>query len=96
MSADATATSNTTQTRLAQLALSESGFVFDPMSGATFTANDTALEILRGLVAARGRAEILAALGARFATDGSDPERDLSEFVLVLKQHQLVPEQFVL
>jgi hypothetical protein len=33
--------------RLAQLALSDTGFVFDPRSGLSFSANDTGLAALR-------------------------------------------------
>ena len=35
--------------RLSQLAISASGFVFDPRSGATFTVNDTGRTIIEGL-----------------------------------------------
>lgn len=33
--------------RLRELTLSDSGFVFDPRTGLSFTANDTALECLK-------------------------------------------------
>ena len=35
--------------RLRDLALSDTGFVFDPCSGATFTVNATGLAVLKGL-----------------------------------------------
>ena len=44
--------------RLRDLALSETGFLFDPYSGATFSLNPTAVTILRAL---RGSADRVAA-----------------------------------
>ena len=83
-----------TSTRLRELAISENGFIFDPRSGATFTGNPTAVELLRGLMDGRSRPELLAALSQKFTIGDHDLQRDLADFVLLLRQQGLVPEDF--
>lgn len=85
-----------TSTRLRELAISESGFIFDPRSGATFTGNATTVEILRGLIDAQSKQEILASLVQKFSVGDHDLQRDLADFVLQLRQQGLVPETFSL
>lgn len=82
--------------RLRDLAVSDSGFVFDPHVGATFSVNPTGLVILRALIEGEARDEILTTLTQRFETDGRDLGRDLDEFVLLMRQQGLVPEEFSL
>jgi len=72
--------------RLRQLAVSDTGFVFDPFSGATFTVNATGLVILEGLRRGDERPELLDRLRERFDVHGEDLERDLDEFIHLLRQ----------
>ena len=76
--------------RIRDLAISGTGFVFDPHTGATFTANDTGLEILRALAEGLDRAAIARRLRERFEADGPEVERDLSEFLLQLRRDELI------
>jgi hypothetical protein len=81
--------------KLRDLAVSDTGFLFDPYTGSTFSANETGLAVLAGLRAGRSRAEILAALKDAFELGpGSDPERDLDDFLLTLRRNDLIPEGF--
>lgn len=57
------------QGRLSALAVSGSGFAFDPRTGQSFTLNPTALEVLEGLGAGR----TLAATAERLAADYGIP-----------------------
>lgn len=66
---------------LERLAVSESGFVFDPVSGHSFTVNETGLEILRGLLANRSLAPLRERLAATYEVDAATLERDLLEFL---------------
>ena len=52
--------------RLRELALSESGFIFDPRTGQSFSANDSALECLRLLQEGLSDREIAQRLGLVF------------------------------
>jgi hypothetical protein len=68
-----------------RLALSDSGFVFDPVSGRSYSVNATGLAILRLLHQPTDLAEMLDALQAQFEGDPAILERDLIEFASVLR-----------
>jgi Coenzyme PQQ synthesis protein D (PqqD) len=70
---------------LQRLAISESGFVFDPVSGHNFTVNETGLTILRLLQKDTEIAPILAQLSAEYDAPIRDIERDVLEFAGVLR-----------
>jgi PqqD family protein of HPr-rel-A system len=77
---------------LSDLALSESGFVFDPRSGATFTVNPTGRLVIEALREGRSRDEIAGRLHERFGVpDGAEPGRDVDDFLRLLAQQGLVP-----
>jgi len=72
---------------LADLAVSPTGFVFDPASGQSFTVNDTGLAVLRGL--RDGLAPD--AIASRLATEFDAPEEtirsNLAGFVAQLHRY---------
>ena len=70
---------------VARLALSDSGFVFDPVSGRSYSVNATGLAILRLLHQATDLGEVVAALQAQFEGKPSTLERDVIEFASVLR-----------
>ena len=80
--------------RLNELAISDTGFVFDPLSGATFNVNAAGLTLLDGLKAGLGRAGLIERLEARFEIGSADLDRDLDEFVTLLREHGLVGRAF--
>jgi hypothetical protein len=82
--------------RLKDLAISETGFIFDPMSGATFTANAAAVCIIHALREGRRRGEIIARLKNAFSTDHADLDSDLGEFIRLLVQQGILPHDFSL
>lgn len=71
--------------RLRDLAVSDTGFVFDPFSGATFTANASALCVLDGLKRGFPRDVIANDLRARFAVSDEDVLRDIDDLVQSLR-----------
>lgn len=81
---------------LRDLAISETGFVFDPYTGATFTTNATGHCVLLALRDGLSRPEICDRLRERFEVHGSDLDADVGEFVQLLRQHGVVPESFTL
>jgi hypothetical protein len=82
--------------RLKDLAISESGFIFDPMSGATFTVNPSGVAIIHALREGLPRADILARLRRDFTVEIADLESDLGEFVRLLVQQGVLPHDFTL
>lgn len=82
--------------RLKDLAISESGFLFDPYSGATFTLNNTGKFILQLLQEGKGIEDIESALRERFAVVDDDLRSDIYEFINLLKENHLLPNGFPL
>ena len=77
--------------RLRQLAINDSGFVFDPLTGHTFTLNDTGLAVIRALKQGEDLDQIVAELGEGFELDGiEDIARDVEDFMGRLREHGLV------
>lgn len=83
---------------LADLAISESGFVFDPHSGMTFTVNPTGRVVLERIRAGGDRADVLEALTEAFDVGERERDlaRDLDEFVHLLRGAGVVPRDFAL
>lgn len=74
-----------------RLAISESGFVFDPVSGHSFTVNETGLQILRTLQHNRHLNALQEYLSAEYDVDHSALDRDLMEFLGSLRDQLLRP-----
>ena len=74
---------------LERLAISESGFVFDPVSGHSFTLNETALTILRLLQKDRRVEDLRRQLLEDYEVDETTLDRDLLEFLGSLRDQLL-------
>jgi hypothetical protein len=75
---------------LADLAISDSGFVFDPLAGTTYSVNSTGLCVLQSLKEGLDPDAIARRLGERFEGPTQDLSRDVEEFVRLLRQHNLI------
>lgn len=77
--------------RLRQLAISDAGFVFDPVSGHSFTLNATGARILHYLKQGLPPSDIAPRLNEEFDVDETDdPVRDVEDFLLRLREHHLL------
>ena len=74
---------------LKRLALSESGFIFDPVTGNSFTVNHTGLAILHLLQKSLDLGHITRRLQAEFDIDAPLAERDVIEFAGLLRGYFL-------
>jgi hypothetical protein len=75
--------------RINQLAINDEGFVFDPMSGNSFTVNSTGISILEKLKAGREIAEIVTLIQDEFTETTDQIEREVSDFIALLQSHNL-------
>ena len=76
---------------LRDLALSDSGFVFDPMTGHSFTVNATGLCVLQGLKEGLDAEAIVNRLTEGFELEsGEDATRDVQDFIVQLRECNLV------
>jgi len=71
---------------LKQLAVSESGFVFDPTSGYSFSVNEIGLQILKRLQQEMPPDEILQELLDHYHVSLREAERDVIEYIGLLRQ----------
>ena len=69
------------------LALSESGFVFDPGSGHSFTVNTTGYAVIRKLQSGANVVELVDELHEEFNVEHTAVERDVIEFAGVLRNY---------
>ena len=76
---------------LERLAISDSGFIFDPVSGHSFTVNETGLEILRFLQKNRHLNALKESLAVEYDVDRSTLDRDLLEFLGSMRDVLLRP-----
>lgn len=70
---------------LNRLALSDSGFVFDPVTGNSFSLNATGLAIVRRLQRGESLERIVETLQDEFEVEPRTAERDLIEFATLLR-----------
>jgi hypothetical protein len=66
------------------IALSDSGFVFDPSNGDSFSANPIGLEIITLLKDGKSEVEIKKQIVDNYMTDESTFEKDYYDFVSTL------------
>ncbi|MDQ6961956.1 MAG: PqqD family protein [Mariprofundaceae bacterium] len=69
-----------------RLALNQSGFVFDPVSGCSFTANESGLKILQCLQQQQDMESLVLSLATEFDASSKEVERDVMEFVAQLRR----------
>lgn len=74
------------------LAVSETGFLFAPTTGETFTLNEIASKIFHKLQNREPLETISEYLLDEYEVDKSILERDLSDFIGMLKQNHLIEE----
>lgn len=77
--------------RLRDLALSDTGFVFDPLTGHTFSVNATGLMVLRALKDGALPERLAGKLAEEFEPEGGeDLARDVEDFLGTLKAQGLL------
>ncbi|NPA17000.1 MAG: HPr-rel-A system PqqD family peptide chaperone [Aquificae bacterium] len=76
--------------RLSQLAINDEGFVFDPLTGESFTVNQTGLFILKELKEGKSQEEIVQDLVENFEVSKEEAERDLVDFIEKLRSYRLI------
>lgn len=75
------------------VALSETGFVFNASTGDSFSLNPIATEIVNLLKSNNTVAAIKSILLEKYDTDEATLEKDLYDFVSMLRQHQLLENE---
>lgn len=74
------------------MAISDSGFIFEPGSGNSFTTNPIGLEIIQLVKQGKTEKEITSYLTTQYAVDAITCEKDLYDFMNVLAKLKLTEE----
>ena len=76
--------------KLSALALSDTGFIFDPVIGETYTTNEVGLKIISLIKNNYDENEIVAELLNEFDADVNELQNDVEDFVRQLESFHLV------
>jgi hypothetical protein len=69
-----------------RLAINESGFVFDPVTGRSYTINETGLSVLKRFTSDDNEESVFKQLAFEYGIDTSEIKRDIAEFVIELRK----------
>lgn len=71
---------------LKRLAISETGFVFDPETGHSFSVNETGMLVLQQLQQQKNLSQIFKTIEKNYVAEKMQIEKDLIEFVSLLRK----------
>jgi hypothetical protein len=80
---------NTTMRVKKNIAISENGFVFNPATGESFSANPIGLEILNQLRKGESSEAIISSIANTYHVEALTIERDLNDFIENMRQYHL-------
>ncbi|MCX6231720.1 MAG: PqqD family protein [Bacteroidetes bacterium] len=72
------------------IAISDTGFVFNPINGESYSVNPIGVEIVNFLKEDRPFEEILKTMLNKYSVDEATFEKDYADFVNILKHHNLI------
>ncbi len=72
------------------VAISDSGFVFVPATGESFTVNPIGAAIIHMLKENKSVEEVSKQIFENYKTDMATVEKDMNDFVAMLKQYSLI------
>lgn len=78
--------------RITELAISDNGFIFDPGTGYSYTANETGFLLLRMLQSGMDKAAIRRQFLEEYETTVDHFDSDYEHFVLFLRTLNLIEE----
>lgn len=73
-----------------KLSISDNGFVFDPMTGESYTLNPVGLELLQLLIEEQTKEEIKQFYLANYAVDEWGFEKAYLDFIALLEKNHLI------
>ena len=75
---------------LTHLAINDEGFIFNPLTGESWTTNQTGLFILKKLKEGKSQEEIVQLLSQEFEVDIETAQRDLIDFLEKIRSYKLI------
>lgn len=75
------------------IAVSDSGFIFNPSTGDSFSTNLIGAEIIQMLKEQKDKEEIIQTLVEQYLVDKSTLEKDVQDFLQILASHYLLRDE---
>ncbi len=75
------------------IALSESGFIFNPATGDSYSANPIGLRILELMKSGNSSEEIISQLIQDYSVESGQLEQDLDDYMALLRQLYLTEDE---
>ena len=75
------------------IAVSETGFLFDPDTGESFNLNKTGQLIVKLLSEGRNESEIMGSVMDKYDIDSQVLQRYMNDFALMLRQYNLIERE---
>lgn len=72
------------------IAISESGFIFNPSTGDSFSTNSLAQDIIRLFQTDKSIDDIMLAVQEKYSVDKATLERDMGDFLYILQSFQII------
>jgi len=72
------------------IATSESGFIFNPGNGDSFSVNEIGAEIISLMKEERSHTEIIETISSKYDTEKNQVEKDLEDFFSQLASYNLI------
>jgi hypothetical protein len=72
------------------IATSESGLVFNPGNGDSFSVNEIGVEIINLMKEERSQSEIIETISSKYETEKNQVEKDLEDFITMLVSFNLL------
>lgn len=76
--------------KLVSLAISDSGFVFDPVTGHSFTTNEVGIQILEKLKKNMLKDDLIEELCAEYDVSYDEADQDVEDFIANLRNNYLI------
>lgn len=76
--------------RIKNLAMSDNGFIFDPSSGYSYSANELGIYILRLLHEGQSKEAIIAAIATEYEATPDNISSDIDHYFLMLESLDLL------
>jgi hypothetical protein len=74
------------------IAVSDNGFIFNPLSGDSFSTNPIGQEVIRLMKEQKTKEEIVKTLAQKYNSEEANIEKDLVDFFQMLLSYQLISE----
>jgi hypothetical protein len=75
------------------LAVSETGFIFNPTSGDSFTANEIGTEIINLMKENKSISDIKTTLLTKYDVEDNQLEKDVDDFIVLLRDNNLIQHE---